>query len=94
MISYEDSIVNAEFNAITEEERARRRKEAKEAKHREFLHKTKKAASAKLQQEMQSRQTIQMEAQMKEREKVLKAKEYARKQREIIKASAEAKRAA
>ena len=35
-----------------------------------------------------------MEAQMKEREKVLKAKEYARKQREIIKASAEAKRAA
>ena len=49
MISYEDSIVNAEFNAITEEERARRRKEAKEAKHREFLHKTKKAASQKLQ---------------------------------------------
>ena len=31
---------------------------------------------------------------MKAREKVLKAKEYARKQREIIKASAEAKRAA
>lgn len=29
---------------------------------------------------------------MKEREKVLKAKEYARKQREIIKASAEAKK--
>ncbi len=26
MISYEDSLVNAEFNAITEEERARRRK--------------------------------------------------------------------
>jgi hypothetical protein len=37
MISYEDSIVNAEFNAITEEERARRRKEEKEAKQREFM---------------------------------------------------------
>jgi hypothetical protein len=52
MISYEDSIVNAEFNAITEEERARRRKEEKEAKQREFMQKTKKAASQKLQQEM------------------------------------------
>lgn len=48
MISYEDSIVNAEFNAITEEERARRRKEEKEAKMREFMQKTKKAASQKL----------------------------------------------
>ena len=55
MISYEDSIVNAEFNAITEEERARRRKEEKEAKQREFLERTKKAASQKLQQEMQTK---------------------------------------
>jgi hypothetical protein len=49
MISYEDSIVNAEFNAITEEERARRRKEEKEAKQREFMEKTKFAASQKMQ---------------------------------------------
>ena len=48
MISYEDSIVNAEFNAITEEERARRRKEEKEAKMRDFMHKTKKSASQKI----------------------------------------------
>ena len=44
MISYEDSIVNAEFNAITEEERARRRKEEKEIKMREFMERTKKSA--------------------------------------------------
>ena len=61
MISYEDSIVNAEFNAITEEERARRRKEDKELKQREFLQRTKKAASQKMQEEMQSRQAIQIE---------------------------------
>ena len=79
MISYEDSIVNAEFNAITEEERARRRKADKEAKMREFMQRTKKAASQTIQHEMQSRQHQQMEAQMKEREKVLKAKEYAKK---------------
>jgi len=35
-----------------------------------------------------------MEAQMKDREKILKAKEYARKQREIIRAQAEAKKVA
>ena len=29
-ISYEDGFVDAEFNAVTEEERARRRKEDKE----------------------------------------------------------------
>ncbi len=61
MISYEDSIVNAEYNAITEEERARRRKEDKEFKQRQFLQRTKKLASQKMQEEMQSRQAIQIE---------------------------------
>jgi hypothetical protein len=49
MLSYEDSIVNAEFNAVTEEERARRRKEEKDMKLKEFMHKTKKNAQAKMQ---------------------------------------------
>jgi hypothetical protein len=49
MISYEDSVVNADFNAVTEEERARRRKEDKEMKLKEFMQKTKKNAQAKLQ---------------------------------------------
>ena len=49
MISYEDSVVNADFNAVTEEERARRRKEEKEMKLKEFMQKTKKNAQAKLQ---------------------------------------------
>jgi hypothetical protein len=49
MLSYEDSVVNAEFNAVTEEERARRRKEEKDMKLKEFMHKTKKNAQVKLQ---------------------------------------------
>ncbi len=44
MISYEDSLVNAEFNALTEEERARRRKEDKDLKMKEFMQRTKKNA--------------------------------------------------
>jgi hypothetical protein len=44
MISYEDGFQNAEFNAITEEERARRRREEKDLKMKEFMHKTKKNA--------------------------------------------------
>jgi len=43
-IAYEDGLVNAEFNAITEEERARRRKQEKELKMKEFMDKTKKNA--------------------------------------------------
>lgn len=49
MISYEDSLVNAEFNAVTEEERARRRKEDKDLKMKEFMSRTKKNAQIKLQ---------------------------------------------
>jgi len=48
MISYEDSLVNAEFNAVNEEVRARLRKEAKEIKMHEFMQRTKKAASQKI----------------------------------------------
>lgn len=61
MISYEDSVVNADFNAVTEEERARRRKEEKEMKLKEFMSKTKKNATAKLQQELHAKQSIQIE---------------------------------
>jgi hypothetical protein len=43
-ISYEDGFANAEFNAVTEEERAQRRKEEKEQKMKEFIQKTKKNA--------------------------------------------------
>lgn len=57
MLSYEDSVVNAEFNAVTEEERARRRKEEKDMKLKEFMHKTKKNAQVKLQQDMQEKQS-------------------------------------
>ena len=48
MISYEDSLVNAEFSAVNEEVRARLRKEAKEIKMYEFMQRTKKAASQKI----------------------------------------------
>ena len=47
-ISYEDGFINAEYNAINEEERARRRKEEKEQKLKEFQDKTKKSAKEKL----------------------------------------------
>ena len=50
-ISYEDGFPNAEFNAVTEEERARRRTEEKDQKMREFMQKTKINANAKLRQE-------------------------------------------
>lgn len=93
MISYEDSVVNADFNAVTEEERARRRKEEKEMKLKEFMSKTKKNAQAKLQQEIHEKQSTQIEQQMKDRERALKAKDYARKQREIIKHQVESKKA-
>lgn len=93
MISYEDSVVNADFNAVTEEERARRRKEEKEMKLKEFISKTKKNAQAKLQQELHEKQSTQIEQQMKDRERALKAKDYARKQREIIKHQVESKKA-
>ncbi len=47
-ISYEDGFQNAEYNALTEEERARYRREEKERKLKEFQDKTKKAAAKKL----------------------------------------------
>lgn len=47
-ISYEDGFPNAEFNAVTEEERARRRKEEKDQKMRDFMERTKNAAKEKL----------------------------------------------
>ncbi len=47
-ISYEDGFPNAEFNAVTEEERARRRKEEKDQKMKEFMEKTKQSAKEKL----------------------------------------------
>lgn len=43
-ISYEDGFPNAEYNALNEEERARRRKDDKDEKMREFMTKTKKNA--------------------------------------------------
>lgn len=70
---------------MTEEERARRRKEEKDQRMREFMDKTKQNAKAKLIQEQQAKQNAAMDQQLKDREKVLKAKEYAKKQREIIK---------
>jgi hypothetical protein len=39
--------MNAEYNAITEEDRARRRREEKEIKLKEFQDKTKKLAKEK-----------------------------------------------
>jgi len=47
-ISYEDGFPNAEFNAVTEEERARRRKEEKDQKMKEFMERTKHSAKEKL----------------------------------------------
>ena len=43
-ISYEEGFPNAEFNAVNEEERARRRKEEKDLKLKEFMDKTKTLA--------------------------------------------------
>ena len=59
---------------------------------KEFAERTKKSAQAKLIQEQQIKQNKMMDQQTKEREKVLKAKDYAKKQREIIKQQAEAKK--
>lgn len=50
-ISYEDGFPNAEFNAVTEEERARRRKDEKEQKQREFMERTKNSAKEKMRQD-------------------------------------------
>ena len=92
-ISYEDGFPNAEFNAVNEEERARRRKEEKDLKLKEFMDKTKRSAQAKLTYEIQNKQNKAMDQQMKERERAIKAKDYAKKQREIIKHSSEVKKA-
>lgn len=43
-ISYEEGFPNAEFNAVNEEDRARRRKEEKDLKLKEFMDKTKRSA--------------------------------------------------
>lgn len=93
-ISYEDAMHNAESNAVTEEERARRRKEEKEQQLIEFQNKTKKSAMTLLQQEQASKRNAVMDQKSKEREKVLKAKEYAKKQREINKQQADLKKPA
>lgn len=50
-ISYEDGFPNAEFNAVTEEERARRRKEDKDHKIKDFMERTKTNAKEKLRQD-------------------------------------------
>ena len=91
-ISYEDGFPNAEFNAVTEEERARRRKEDKDQKMKDFVNKTKKNAQTKFVQDQHAKQNALYDQQMKDRERVLKAKDYARKQREIIKQQAESKK--
>jgi len=54
-------------------------------KLKEFMQKTKKNAQSKLQQEMQVKQSHAIEQQMRDRDRTLKAKDYAKKQREIIK---------
>eukprot|EP00347_Sterkiella_histriomuscorum_P012198 403369519 len=83
-ISYEDGFINAEYNAINEEERARRRKQEKEQKLKEFQDKTKKSAKEKLQKQQQTQKQSEIEAQMKDRERILKAKDYAEKQRKLM----------
>ncbi|TNV78330.1 hypothetical protein FGO68_gene9574 [Halteria grandinella] len=83
-ISYEDGFPNAEFNAVTEEERARRRKDEKEQKQREFMERTKNSAKEKMRQDQILREKQRASEQINAREKALKAKEYAKKQREII----------
>ena len=50
-ISYEEGFANAEYNAITEEDKARRRKEDQDRKMKEFMDKTKKNAQKKHQNE-------------------------------------------
>ena len=82
-ITYEDGFPNAEYNAITEEDKARRRKEDKENKMKDFMNKTKKNAQAKLQNEQVQKQQA-LEKQAKDKERLLKAKDYAKKQREIV----------
>lgn len=83
-ISYEDGFQNAEYNALTEEDRARERREAKERKLKEFQDKTKKAANKKLQEMQQNQKLSAVEEKLKERERLMKAKDYAQKQRGLV----------
>ncbi|CDW86997.1 UNKNOWN [Stylonychia lemnae] len=78
-ISYEDGFQNAEYNAITEEERAKRRRDEKEQKLREFQNKTKQKAAKQLQEQQKTQKQAELEAQMKEKERLIKAKDYAEK---------------
>ena len=83
-ISYEDGFQNAEYNALNEEDRARERREAKERKLKEFQDKTKKAANKKLQEMQQLSKLSAVEDKLKERERLMKAKDYAQKQRGLV----------
>jgi hypothetical protein len=50
-VSYEEGFPNAEYNAMAEEEKARRKKEEKDRKLKEFQKHTKENANKKLKEE-------------------------------------------
>ena len=82
-ISYEEGFPNAEYNALNEEEKARMRRDEKERKLKEFQRSTKEKAAKKLREEKEAKLKEKLDKDIKDKERLLKAKDYARKQREL-----------
>ena len=80
----ESSLVSAENNAMYHEENSKRKREDKEMKLQQFQNKTKANAARKLREETSSRKKEEESKRLAAREKQIKAKEYAKKARDIV----------
>lgn len=83
-VSYDSNYPNAEYTAVEEEERAKRREEDKKKRLGDFQRKVKENANKTLKNKQAAKEKAEYDKQAKDHERVIKAKECAKKQRDIV----------